>query len=288
MIPRTSMSNVSAEFISLSAPAAVTVLDRFVGSLQRHEVTGHQPSGSDTHQPGIPHAKAPERLPSGSVLPPVSDSFHSIEGFWWRSQNAEESGVRLQRPLLASTLHRPELGGANPPLDGAVEELKRYRASSPMHRFLAFRCAVSSLSRSPVRRSLALVKLSSAPFPLCLAYAIPSFSRAPFPLCRACPYAVPSPSRAQFPLCLACPCVPSLRCLARSPLAVPLARSDAVRSLAPVSCPSAARCVAASLPTPCIPSLRCLARPPFARWEAVPVRCSLTPTPRSYCPTTRT
>ena len=48
----------------------------------------------------------------------------SLWRYFDRSQTAG-SDIRLQRPLLASALHRPELGGAYPPRDRAATYLKR-------------------------------------------------------------------------------------------------------------------------------------------------------------------
>jgi len=146
----------------------------------------------------------------------------------------------LQRPLLANTLQQPELGGADPPRDGAVEERKRLssiKRSGPLPRFP---CAVSFLSRLPVHRSLAF------------------------------PRAVPSILGVRY--CLALPCTAPLhRCLVRAPLP----RFDAVRCLAPESCPSAARCAA--------PSLRHRAFPrsgiSSVHRSLAPVRCFLAPMP---------
>jgi len=147
---------------------------------------------------------------------------------WWRSQTAE-SGVRLQRPLLANMLQQPELGGADPPRGGAVEERKRLssiKRSGPLPRF-------------PVRRFLS-VSLAGTPFPRFSARRSLSIWHTLLP---------------RFPVCrslapMSCPCAtPSLRRRALSRSGVLPVRRSLHRSL---------------VPAPCVPSLPCLVRPSLA------------------------
>ena len=162
-----------------------------------------------------------------------------------------------------STLQRPELGGADLPRDGAVEELKRSSSIKPsgphphfpVRHFLSVLLAGTPFPRFPVRRPLSTWHTLFPRFPV---------YRSLIPM--SCPCATPSLRRRALSRSGAWPvrrslrrslaptmCVPSTRCLARPPLAPPLPRSGAVRSLAPVSCPPLPRL------RPCAAlSLRCL------------------------------